>query len=82
MIIVQSPLRISFFGGGTDFPDFFRKEGGCVLTSTIDKYIFVTIKSRFDSKLRIGYTQTEMVDRVDEIQHELIREVLKINRYS
>ena len=44
VIIVQSPLRISFFGGGTDFPDFFRKEGGCVLTSTIDKYIFVTIK--------------------------------------
>ncbi len=78
MIIVQSPLRISFFGGGTDFPDFFRKEGGCVLTSTIDKYIFVTIKQRFDAKLRIGYTLTEMVDSVDQIQHELIRESLKL----
>lgn len=78
MIIVQTPLRISFFGGGTDFPAFFMQEGGCVLSSAIDKYIFVTIKQRFDSKLRIGYTQTEMVDEVDQIHHELIRESLRI----
>lgn len=76
MIIVQTPLRISFFGGGTDFRAFFMQEGGCVLSSAIDKYIFVTIKQRFDSKLRIGYTQTEMVDEVDQIHHELIRESL------
>lgn len=78
MIIVQAPLRISFFGGGTDFPDFYLGEGGCVLSSTIDKYIFVTIKSRFDDKLRIGYTQTEMVDQIDEVKHELIREALRL----
>lgn len=78
MIIVQTPLRISFFGGGTDFRAFFMQEGGCVLSSAIDKYIFVTIKKRFDSKLRIGYTQTEMVDEVDQIDHELIRESLRI----
>ncbi|MBI4926356.1 MAG: GHMP kinase [Anaerolineae bacterium] len=78
MIIVQAPLRISFFGGGTDFPDFYCQEGGCVLSSTIDKYIFVTIKSRFDDKIRIGYTLTEMVDSVDEIRHELIREALRV----
>lgn len=77
MIIVQTPLRISLFGGGTDFPSFFMEEGGCVLSSAIDKYIFVTIKQRFDSKLRIGYTQTEMVDEVDQINHELIRESLR-----
>jgi len=77
MIIVQTPLRVSFFGGGTDFPTFFAAEGGCVLTSAIDKYIFVTIKQRFDPKLRIGYTQTEMVDCIDQIQHELIREALR-----
>jgi D-glycero-alpha-D-manno-heptose-7-phosphate kinase len=76
VIIIQTPLRISFFGGGTDFRTFFQNEGGCVLTSAIDKYIFVTIKKRFDPKLRIGYTQTEMVDRVDDVQHELIREAL------
>lgn len=51
-------------------------EGGCVLSSAIDKYIFVTVKNRFDNKLRIGYTQTEMVDSVDQIHHELIREAL------
>ena len=77
MIIVQTPLRISFFGGGTDFREFFMQEGGCVLSSAIDKYIFITIKKRFDSKLRIGYTQTEMVDDVDQIHHELIRESLR-----
>ena len=77
MIIVQTPLRVSFFGGGTDFPTFYNSEGGGVLTSTIDKYIFVTIKQRFDPKLRIGYTQTEMVNCVEEIQHELIREALR-----
>ncbi|MCB8943646.1 MAG: GHMP kinase [Ardenticatenaceae bacterium] len=77
MIIVQTPLRVSFFGGGTDFPTFYQAEGGCVLTSAIDKYIFVTIKRRFDPKLRIGYTRTEMVDHVDQVQHELIREALR-----
>ncbi len=77
MIIVQTPLRVSLFGGGTDFRSFFESEGGCVLTTAIDKYIFVTIKRRFDEKLRIGYTQTEVVDHLDCIKHELIREALR-----
>lgn len=74
MIIVQTPLRVSLFGGGTDFRTYFLKEGGCVLSTAIDKYIFIAIKRRFDQKLRIGYTRTEMVDQVDDIEHELIRE--------
>jgi D-glycero-alpha-D-manno-heptose-7-phosphate kinase len=74
MIIIQTPLRISFFGGGTDFPTFFREEGGCVLTTAIDKYIFVTIKQRFDDLLRVGYTKTELVENIDQINHHLIRE--------
>jgi D-glycero-alpha-D-manno-heptose-7-phosphate kinase len=77
LIIVQSPLRISLFGGGTDLPSFFCSEGGCVLSSAIDKCIFITVKQRFDQKLRIGYTRTEVVDSLDEIQHELIRESLR-----
>jgi D-glycero-alpha-D-manno-heptose-7-phosphate kinase len=77
MIIVQTPLRVSLFGGGTDFPAFYLAEGGCVVTTAINKYIFVVIKARFDQKLRIGYSRTEMVDSVEEIQHELIREALR-----
>ncbi len=77
MIITQTPLRISFFGGGTDFPQFFLQEEGHVLSSAINKYIFVIIKKRFDAKLRIGYTKTEIVDNIDDIQHELVRECLR-----
>lgn len=77
MIIIQTPLRISFFGGGTDFASFYQVEGGVVLSSAIDKYIFVTVKPRFDKKIRVGYTLTEMVDEIDEIHHELIRESLR-----
>jgi D-glycero-alpha-D-manno-heptose-7-phosphate kinase len=77
LIIVQTPLRVSLFGGGTDFPSFFMEEGGCVLNSAIDKYIFLTIKERFDKKLRVGWTRTEMVDDIDELHHELIRESLR-----
>lgn len=78
MIIVQAPLRTSLFGGGTDFPGYYLEHGGCVLTSAIDKYIFVTIKQRFDNKLRVGYTHTELVDSVDEIRHDLIREAFRL----
>ncbi|MFQ5813736.1 MAG: GHMP kinase [Anaerolineae bacterium] len=77
MIVTQTPLRISFLGGGTDFKDYYVQEGGCVLSSAIDKYIFVIIKERFDDKIRVGYTRTEMVDSLDEVQHELVREALR-----
>jgi len=77
MIITQTPLRISFLGGGTDFKDFYAQEEGCVLSSAIDKYIFVIIKERFDDKIRVGYTRTELVDRLDKLQHELVREALR-----
>lgn len=78
MIITQTPLRISFAGGGTDFKDYYVQNGGAVISSAIDKYIYVVIKERFDGKIRVGYTRTEMVDRVDEIEHELVRECLRL----
>jgi D-glycero-alpha-D-manno-heptose-7-phosphate kinase len=77
MIITQTPLRISFLGGGTDFREFFTQEDGWVVSSAIDKYIFVIIKERFDDKIRVGYTRTELVDHIDELQHELVRECLR-----
>lgn len=82
MIIVQSPLRVSFFGGGTDLPSYYLNEGGCVLSSAIDKYIFVSVKTRFDQKVRVGYTQTELVDQIDDLQHDLIREALRMTGVS
>ena len=78
MIIVQTPLRISLFGGGTDFPDYFHSEGGSVLSSAIDKYIYFIIKERFDDQIRISYTVTEIVHQVDDIAHEIIREALRM----
>ena len=77
MIITQTPIRISFFGGGTDFREYYLQEGGCVLSTAIDKYIFVIIKERFDRKIRVGYTRTELVDAVDQVQHELVRECMR-----
>lgn len=76
MIITQTPLRISFFGGGTDFGNFYRQEEGCVLSSAIDKYIYVIIKERYDHMVRVGYTRTELVEDVHDIQHDLVREAL------
>lgn len=78
MIITQTPLRISFAGGGTDFKGYYEKGGGAVISSAIDKYIYVVIKERFDGKIRVGYTRTEMVDRVDQIEHELVRECMTL----
>ncbi len=77
MIITQTPLRISLFGGGTDFRDFYSKEGGAVLSLGIDKYIYVIVKERFDDKIYINYSKKEIVDTVDEIQHDLVREAMR-----
>src|SRR4051794_16250089 len=77
MIITQTPLRISFLGGGTDFRDYFLRDGGCVLSTAIDKYIYVTIKERYDDRIRVGYTKTELVEEIDELEHELVRECLR-----
>ncbi len=76
MIITQTPLRVSFAGGGTDFAGYYAHSGGAVLSSAIDKYIYVVIKERFDDKIRVGYTRTEMVDSVAQIEHELVRECM------
>ena len=77
MIITQTPLRISFLGGGTDFPDFYREYGGCVLTTAIDKYVYCIVKERFDKQIYVNYSTKEIVDQVDDLQHELVREALR-----
>lgn len=77
MIITQTPLRISLAGGGSDFPEFFRQEGGAVVSLAIDKYVFVIVKERFDDRIYINYSIKEIVDRVDDIRHDLVREAMR-----
>lgn len=78
MIIVQTPLRISFIGGGTDFEDFYKINGGAVLSSAINKNVYVIIKKRFDDLICINYTKRERVEKVDDIEHDLVREAMKL----
>jgi len=80
VIIVQTPLRISFLGGGTDYEGFYRNHGGAVLSTAIDKYIFVIIKRRFDEMIYVNYSKKEIVDSPDKLEHELIREAMKMTR--
>ena len=77
MIISRTPLRISFVGGGSDLAAFYHHEPGAVVSTAINKYIYITINQKFDHKIRASYSVTEIVDTVDELQHELIREGLK-----
>ena len=82
MIISRTPLRVSFAGGGSDLPAFYRQEPGAVLSTAINKYIYITVNPKFDENIRASYSQTEIVSCVDELQHELIRESLKLVRIS
>ena len=77
MIVTRTPLRVSFVGGGTDFKEFYTHRGGSVISTTIDKYVYVTVKQRFDDAIRVAYSMMELVNNVDEIQHGLVRECLK-----
>ena len=78
MIISRTPLRISFVGGGSDLPAFSTHEPGAVVSTTINRYIYITVNPKFDRRIRASYSQTETVDRVEELQHELIREALTV----
>lgn len=81
MIISRAPLRISFFGGGTDFPEYFREHGGAVLATAIDKFSYVTASpfhsDLFDYAVRISYSRGELVRTIDEIQHPVFRACLR-----
>jgi len=76
MIVTRTPFRISFAGGGTDLRAFYSLEQGAVTSTAIDKYMHITVSRRFDSTLRISYSKTEIVDRVDQVAHPIVREAL------
>lgn len=80
MVITQTPLRMSFFGGGTDFPKFYNEHGGSVISASIDKYCYVTVRHLpkfFDYKSQLTYGRIERVNSVEEIEHPSIREAMK-----
>ncbi len=76
MIITQTPLRIGLVGGGTDLPDYYREHGGRVLNCAIDKYVYVIVKERFDDEIYVNYSKKEIVSRVEDLEHELVREAM------
>lgn len=81
MIITKTPFRMSFFGGGTDMPEFFRKHGGAVISTTFDKYCYVNVRHLppfFDYHTELSYSKTERVKDVSEIVHPAIREAMKM----
>ena len=77
MIISRTPLRISFAGGGTDMKDYYKLNGGAVISTAINKYIYITINKRFDDTVRVSYSKTEIVNNVNKIKHDLVRETMK-----
>ncbi len=78
MIVVKTPLRISFVGGGSDLKSFYSRSPGQVICTAIDKFVYAIVKERFDDLIYINYSKKETVTHVDEIQHDLVREAMKI----
>lgn len=80
MIISKTPYRISFFGGGSDYPEWYKKFGGEVISTTINKYVYITVRplpSFFDHNYRIVYSKQEVVSKLSEIKHKPVREIIK-----
>jgi D-glycero-alpha-D-manno-heptose-7-phosphate kinase len=78
MIITQTPLRIGLLGGGTDLPEYYREHGGRVLNCALDKYVYVIVKQRFDDDIYVNYSRKEIVSRVADLEHELVREAMRM----
>lgn len=79
MIMTRTPLRITFVGGGTDIGGYYRDHGpGAVISAAVNKYIHIVVNKKFDDKIRVSYSKTEIVDSVDELQHPTVREALKL----
>lgn len=80
MIISRTPVRVSFFGGGTDYREYYERNGGAVLGTTINKYVYVSLNRLsqfFDYRIRVGYSRAELANKVDEIIHPSVRECLR-----
>jgi D-glycero-alpha-D-manno-heptose-7-phosphate kinase len=77
MIVSRTPYRISFVGGGSDLSAYYRRRPGAVIAMAISRYMYVAVNKRFDDSIRVSYTRTEIVDDVNRLKHDLIREAMK-----
>lgn len=77
MIISKTPFRMSFIGGGTDMPAFYEKQQGAVVSTTIDRYIYISANRHFDDSVRVSYSKTENVKSITEVEHPLVREAMR-----
>lgn len=82
MIITRSPLRITFGGGGTDLPSYYKEHGGFLIAAAIDKYVYITIHKTFQPEHILKYSQIENINSVNEIKHPIIRESMKLLDYD
>jgi len=80
MIITKTPFRVSFAGGLTDLQEYYKDGYGSVVSTSIDKFIYVTVNRKFDNKIRVSYSKTEIVDHVNKIAHPIVREALKLTK--
>ena len=78
MIITRTPFRISFAGGGSDLESYYCAEPGAVLSTAVNKYMYLTVKERFGDTFRVSYSKTELTDGIDEIEHPIVREALRL----
>lgn len=78
MIISRTPLRMSFVGGGSDLPVYYQKHGGAVLSTAVDKYVYVNVNRKFDSGIRVAYSKTEEVECVSQVAHPLVRATFEL----
>ena len=78
MLITRTPMRVPIGGGGSDLPSFYERHGGFFLSAAITRYVYIAVNPRFERSFRISYSQTEIVDAVDEVQHPIVREALRM----
>ena len=82
MIISKTPLRMSFVGGGSDLPSFYREHGGAVISSAINAFVYIIIKEKFEEGIRLSYSKTENVIKASEIEHPIVRNALKLSNFE
>jgi D-glycero-alpha-D-manno-heptose-7-phosphate kinase len=78
VIVSRTPLRVSFVGGGTDLPDFYEEHGGAVVSTSVDKWIHAIVAPRFEGDVRVSYSKTEIVDSAADVEHDLVREAMRM----